>query len=148
MQCRVCNCQSASIYKCGNCNVALYCSVSCQASDWSTHVNKCNTNLHAVSLANTESFVLLYADSCVELAVESLAPNVVLGPETHENSTQIIRVESGSARFRIGAYTNTTELLTEGSIVIIPANTPHTVMAGVDGIKFSTTYSPPRVSNQ
>lgn len=36
------NCTNAATSKCGNCQTASYCSVKCQASDWSRHKKECN----------------------------------------------------------------------------------------------------------
>lgn len=36
------NCTNAATSKCGNCQTASYCSVKCQANDWSRHKKECN----------------------------------------------------------------------------------------------------------
>jgi len=70
----------------------------------------------------------------------NLKPLQELGSEIHKNTSQFIRVEQGSGTAVIG---NATYRLNNGSAVLIPGGTRHNILAGKNGMKLYTIYSPP-----
>lgn len=101
-------------------------------------------NLERKTRLNISPKSVLYKNSEIELAVESVEPYQSVARETHEHSTQFIRVESGSATIKVGSeeYKLSTSAGEVDSIVV-PKNVQHEIIAGAFGFKFYTIYAPP-----
>lgn len=101
-------------------------------------------NLERKTRLNVTPKSILYRNPDIELAVEAVAPNQKVAKETHKDSTQFIRAESGAATIVVNdrAYKISTSSEDPDSIVI-PKNTPHEIFAGPFGFKFYTIYAPP-----
>jgi mannose-6-phosphate isomerase-like protein (cupin superfamily) len=69
----------------------------------------------------------------------SLLPNEEIGMEVHPDNDQFFRFEKGTGKVII----NETEYDVEnGDAVIVPCGSNHNVIAGEDGLKLYTIYSP------
>lgn len=112
--------------KCTECNEIVY---------WSE-------NIQEKTLENNAPKALLYKDDNMELKVESVGSHQLLPREVHVHSTQFIRVEAGSGVITLNNNVRIKLNVLGNDSVIIPANTPHEIIAGKDGLKFYTIYSP------
>ena len=105
-----------------------------------------------LTLNNTSFRVVLYTSIHMQLVLMSLEAGQEIDRELHEHVDQFFRVEGGS----IDVYVeNPDEILigNEGDAVIVPAGTYHRVVAGENGAKLYTIYTPPnhpynRVQNE
>jgi mannose-6-phosphate isomerase-like protein (cupin superfamily) len=69
----------------------------------------------------------------------SLLPNEDIGMEVHPDNDQFFRFESGTGKVII----NETEYeVKDGDAVIVPSGANHNVIAGDQGLKMYTIYSP------
>jgi quercetin dioxygenase-like cupin family protein len=78
--------------------------------------------------------------AALTLAIVELPPGSAVPAHDHANE-QLGIVLRGSLDFEIGAER---QVLTQGDIYIIPANTPHRVVAGSDGAVVIDVFAPPR----
>lgn len=83
---------------------------------------------------------VLYTTKQMQLVLMSLKPNEEIGSEIHPNTSQFIRVESGNGTSILG---NKRYKLKNDSAIIIPSGVKHNVIAGKNGMKMYTIYSPP-----
>jgi quercetin dioxygenase-like cupin family protein len=74
------------------------------------------------------------------LAFIELAPDAVMPEHRHPNEQTGLLLR-GSLTFRIG---DETQELRPGSMWVIPADVPHTVVAGPDGAALAELFAPPR----
>lgn len=82
---------------------------------------------------------VLYTGEHCQLVLMSLLPNEEIGMEVHEENDQFFRFEKGSGKVII----NETEYeVKDGDAVIVPSGSKHNVIAGGDGLKLYTIYSP------
>jgi len=112
--------------KCTSCNEIVY---------WSE-------NIQEKTIENEEPKVLLYSDDNMELKVESVGPYQSVPNEVHPKSTQFIRVESGSGSVILDNKIEIKLDVLGNDSTIVPANTLHQIIAGKNGLKFYTIYSP------
>lgn len=103
------------------------------------------TNLNELTLSNTNYRCVIDTTRQMQLVVMNLLPNQEIGTEKHANATQYIRVEEGSGT-AISKDENKKISLSIGDIVIIESKTYHNIIAGDNGMKISTLYSPPQHS--
>lgn len=75
-----------------------------------------------------------------QLVLMYLRPGEEIGSEVHPNTSQFIRIESGSGRITLG---DRTFRVRDGFAVVVPPRTKHNVVAGKDGMRLYTVYSPP-----
>ena len=68
-----------------------------------------------------------------------LDPNEEIGMEVHEDNDQFFRFEKGQGKVIIDG--NEYEVK-DGTAVIVPSGAQHNVIAGSDGLKLYTIYSP------
>jgi quercetin dioxygenase-like cupin family protein len=76
----------------------------------------------------------------IMLAVVELDPGAVVAEHAHENE-QLGIVLSGAMSFRVGAQERE---LGPGGTWVIPANTPHSAVAGPEGAVVIDVFAPPR----
>lgn len=82
---------------------------------------------------------VLYTGEHCQLVLMSLLPNEEIGMEVHEENDQFFRFEKGSGKVII----NETEYeVKDGDAVIVPSGSNHNVIAGGEGLKLYTIYSP------
>jgi len=82
---------------------------------------------------------VLYTGEHCQLVLMSLLPNEEIGMEVHEDNDQFFRFEKGSGKVII----NETEYeVKDGDAVIVPSGSNHNVIAGGEGLKLYTIYSP------
>ena len=101
------------------------------------------TNIEKKTLDNTYHRNVLYTNVDMQLVVMDLLPNEEIGKEKHDGS-QFIKVEKGSG---IAIVKDKRYILKDGSALIINANTYHTIIAGDNGMKLYSIYSPPQHEN-
>jgi len=100
-----------------------------------------NINIEAETLDNTDYRRVLFTSVNNQLVVMNMPPNDELGMETHNDTAQFIRIESGAGK----AIINGKEYeLTDGSAIIIPKGTEHNVIntSDTNEMKLYTVYSP------
>jgi len=96
-------------------------------------------NIYDKTISNTYYRNVLYTTDDLQLVVMNLLPNQEIGKEKH-NGTQFIRIESGHGT---AIVKNKRYILREGSALIINPHSYHNIIAGSDGMKLYTIYSPP-----
>lgn len=82
----------------------------------------------------------LYTNKNQQLVVMNLLPGEEIGREKH-NGSQYFKIEEGSGR---GYTDNRWVKLIPGSVLIIDPNIYHNIIAGANGLKLYTIYSPPQ----
>ena len=97
-------------------------------------------NIENLTCKNTYYRNVLYTNDDMQLVVMNLLPNQEIGMEKHDGS-QFIRVEEGTGS---AIVKNDRYILKDGSAIIINANTNHNIIAGKNGIKLYSIYSPPQ----
>lgn len=96
-------------------------------------------NIEELTLSNANFRKVLYTGAHCQLVLMSLLPNEDIGMEVHPDNDQFFRFESGEGKVII----NETEYsVKDGDAVIVPAGASHNVVAGGEGLKMYTIYSP------
>lgn len=96
-------------------------------------------NIEEETLANSNFRKVLYTGAHCQLVLMSLLPGEDIGMEVHEDNDQFFRFEGGAGKVII----NETEYeVKDGDAVIVPAHSNHNVIAGSEGLKMYTIYSP------
>ena len=95
--------------------------------------------IEELTTSNDNFRKVLYTGEHCQLVLMSLLPNEEIGMEVHEENDQFFRFEKGSGKVII----NETEYeVKDGDAVIVPSGSKHNVIAGGDGLKLYTIYSP------
>ena len=81
----------------------------------------------------------------MEMKVIQLRANTSLPAEQHHDATQFFYVRHGSGTATIDG--NTSKIVS-GSAFYVPRGIVHSVMAGLDGLRMFTIYSPPEHHTQ
>ena len=97
-------------------------------------------NIENKTLDNTYYRNVLYTTENIQLVLMNLHPKQEIGNEKHDGS-QFIRVESGSGTAIVSGKKY---YLTDGSALVINPETYHNIIAGKDGMKLYSIYSPPQ----
>lgn len=97
-------------------------------------------NIEQKTLDNNFYRKVIHTTSDMQLVIMKLLPHEEIGMEKHDG-TQFIRVEAGSGSAIIKGKRHKLE---DGSAVIINKNTYHNIIAGKNGMKIYTLYSPPQ----
>ena len=102
------------------------------------------TNIEEKSLENTYFREVLFTAPLSQLVVMSLAPGEDIGMETHDDTDQFIRVESGRGKAILDGKEHA---LADGSAVVIPAGTKHNIVnaSSSEPLKLYTIYTPPGI---
>lgn len=96
-------------------------------------------NIENLTTENNNFRKILYTGAHSQLVLMSLLPNEEIGMEIHEGNDQFFRFESGNGKVII----NETEYeVKDGDAVIVPTGANHNVIAGENGLKLYTIYSP------
>ncbi|MFA6386592.1 MAG: cupin domain-containing protein [Candidatus Paceibacterota bacterium] len=96
-------------------------------------------NIESLTKENNNFRKVLYTGAHCQLVLMSLNPNEDIGMEVHPDNDQFFRFEAGTGKVII----NETEYqVADGDAVIVPSGANHNVIAGVNGLKMYTIYSP------
>lgn len=102
-------------------------------------------NIENLTVANDNFRKVLYTGEHCQLVLMSLLPNEEIGMEVHPDNDQFFRFEEGSGKVII----NETEYeVSDGDAVIVPCGSNHNVVAGENGLKLYTIYSPAHHKDQ
>lgn len=101
-----------------------------------------HTNIEKDTLDNTNFRKVLFTAKNTQLVVMSLKPGEDIGIETHDDTTQFLRFESGEGKCLIGGKEYNVK---DGDSVIIPQGSKHNVTntSDKDDLKLYSLYSPP-----
>lgn len=101
-------------------------------------------NIEKATLSNTNYRQVLYTNLNQQVVLMKLNAGEAIGNEVHNFQTQFIRIEAGLAYAIIGEGSKEAMRysLTDGDVIVIPAGTPHNIVA-VRETKLYTIYSPP-----
>jgi mannose-6-phosphate isomerase-like protein (cupin superfamily) len=97
------------------------------------------TNIEEKTLSNSYFRKVLYTNKQMQLVVMSLQPKEEIGMEVHKGS-QFIRVESGNG---IAIINDKRYILKEDYSIVIDAGSRHNIIAGKNGMKLYSIYTPP-----
>ena len=98
-------------------------------------------NIEKQTVANNRFRDVIHTTPQLQIALMSLNKGEIIPMEQHQNRTQFIRVESGKAAVTVGDEKLT---LSDGDIVVIPADTDHEVrQLGDEPLKLYSIYAPP-----
>lgn len=96
-------------------------------------------NIEKLTEENNDFRRVLYTGENSQLVLMSLLPNEDIGMEVHDENDQFFRFEKGKGKVLI----NETEYEVEdGDAIVVPKGARHNVVAGDEGLKMYTIYSP------
>ncbi len=96
-------------------------------------------NIESLTTENSNFRKVLYTGEHCQLVLMSLRANEDIGMEVHPDNDQFFRFEAGTGKVII----NETEYdVKDGDAVIVPSGANHNVIAGEQGLKLYTIYSP------
>ena len=101
-----------------------------------------HTDIEKKTLENGYFREVLFTGPHSQLVVMSLNPGEDIGQETHPDTDQFIRVESGNGKAILDGQEYQ---LADGSATVIPAGTEHNVLntSSTEPLKLYTVYTPP-----
>lgn len=102
-------------------------------------------NIEKLTIENDNFRKVLYTGLHSQLVLMSLLPNEEIGMEIHEENDQFFRFEKGSGKVLIDGTEYQVE---DGDAVVVPAGSEHNVIAGDEGLKLYTIYSPSHHKDQ
>lgn len=98
-------------------------------------------NIEKLTIDGNNYRKVLHTTTNLQLVLMSLKPNEEIGMETHTNTDQFFRFESGSGECIVG---DDTYKVNDGDCVIVPAGMSHNIKnTGENELKLYTIYSPP-----
>lgn len=97
-------------------------------------------NIEEKTLANNFFREVLFTGKYAQLVVMDLKPNEEIGMEVHETVDQFFRFEKGDGKVVMNGEESA---VSNGMAAIVPAGTQHNIIAGANGLKLYTIYSPP-----
>lgn len=103
-----------------------------------------HTNIDKDTVKNSNFRKVLFTSSKIQLVIMSLSPGQDIGEETHTDTDQFIRIERGEGEAIIGDKKYS---LLDGDAIIVPSGSKHNIIAGSEGMKLYTVYSPPHHEN-
>jgi len=96
-------------------------------------------NIEELTLENNNFRKVLYTGMHCQLVLMCLGANEDIGMEVHDENDQFFRFEGGDGMVIV----NDTEYsVKDGDAVIVPSGSNHNIIAGNNGLKFYTIYSP------
>ena len=100
------------------------------------------SNIEKDTVDNKNFRKVIYTGEHLQLVLMSLKPNEEIGEETHEDTDQFFRIESGEGKCVID---ETEYKLADGDSVIVPAGAKHNVinLSSTKELKLYTIYAPP-----
>jgi mannose-6-phosphate isomerase-like protein (cupin superfamily) len=100
-----------------------------------------HTDIEKKTLENGYFRQVLFTGPHSQLVVMALQPGEEIGQETHPDTDQFIRVESGEGKAILDGQEYR---LADGSALVIPAGTEHNVVnTSAEPLKLYTVYTPP-----
>lgn len=105
------------------------------------------TNVEMMAEKNDKFRIAIWTGGYVQMTLMCIEPCGDIGIERHDDTDQIIRVESGRAMVKMGKCERKMEYckcIKEGDVVFVPAGTWHNII-NVDNspLKLSSVYAPP-----
>lgn len=97
------------------------------------------SNIENDTIENDNFRKVLYTGKHCQLVLMKLDANEEIGLEVHEENDQFFRFEKGSGKVIIDGNEYDVK---DGSAVIVPSGAQHNVVAGAEGLKLYTIYSP------
>lgn len=97
------------------------------------------SNIEKDTLENENFRKVLYTSKHSQLVLMSLLPNEEIGMEVHSDNDQFFRIEKGAGKCIIDG--NEYEI-SDGFAIVVPSGVEHNVIAGEQGLKLYTIYSP------
>ena len=97
-------------------------------------------NLEKKTLRNVNYRKVIQTTDTMQLVLMNIQPNDNIPKEIHRKTTQFIRIESGSGYAILNGVKST---LSDGKAIVIPPGVEHEIVAGKNGMKLYTLYSPP-----
>lgn len=100
-----------------------------------------NANIEQLTLENENFRHVIYTGKYSQLVLMCLLPEEEIGVETHPNTDQFFRIESGDGKVVIDG---TEYSVTEGSACVVPAGAEHNVVntSSDHNLQLYTIYSP------
>ncbi len=96
-------------------------------------------SIEKLTTENNNFREVLYTGEHSQLVLMSLLADEEIGMEVHADNDQFFRFEKGEGKVII----NETEyMVKDGDAVIVPSGSKHNVIAGSNGLKLYTLYSP------
>lgn len=97
------------------------------------------TNIESGTLENENYRKVIHTSKKLQVVLMSVSDEI--GEETHDDTDQFIRVESGKGQAILDGKVHD---LSDGSAVVIPAGTKHNIVCTSDDpLKLYSIYSPP-----
>ena len=100
------------------------------------------SNIEKDTLDNTNFRKVVYTGKQLQLVLMSLKGGEEIGEETHRDTDQFFRFESGTGKCIID---NTEYLVKDGDVIVVPSGSKHNVI-NIDSkteLKMYTLYAPP-----
>lgn len=97
------------------------------------------SNIENDTIENDNFRKVLYTGKHCQLVLMKLDANEEIGMEVHQENDQFFRFEQGSGKVVIDGNEYDVK---DGSAVIVPSGAQHNVVAGAEGLKLYTIYSP------
>jgi mannose-6-phosphate isomerase-like protein (cupin superfamily) len=97
-------------------------------------------NIEKETINNTNFRKVLFTGLHSQLVLMALKPNEDIGQEKHDKVDQFFRVDKGTGKVIIDGKEKE---IKDGTAFVIPAGTEHNVIAGDQGLKLYSVYSPP-----
>lgn len=96
-------------------------------------------NIEELTEKNDNFRKVLYTGAHSQLVLMSLPANEDIGMEIHSENDQFFRFESGDGKVIID---ETEYDVKDGDAIVVPSGASHNVIAGINGLKMYTIYSP------
>lgn len=96
-------------------------------------------NIEKLTTENENFRKVLYTGEHCQLVLMSLLAGEEIGMEVHHDNDQFFRFEKGSGKVIIN---ETEHEVVDGDAVVVPCGSNHNVIAGDQGLKMYTIYSP------
>lgn len=96
-------------------------------------------NIESLTTENINFRKVLYTGEHCQLVLMSLLAGEEIGMEVHTDNDQFFRFEKGFGKVIIDEIEYE---VVDGDVVIVPSGSRHNVIAGMDGLKMYTIYSP------
>lgn len=103
-------------------------------------------NIEQLTEENSNFRRVLYSGSKLQLVLMSIEPGKEIGGETHANTDQFFRIESGKGRLVIDSKTHK---IKAGDGIVVPAGAHHNLICtSHEALKVYTIYGPPHHQDQ
>lgn len=97
-------------------------------------------NINSLTVKNKYYRKVLFTTNELQLVLMCLESGEEIGMESHLSTTQFIRVEEGSG---YAIVSGKKYRLKDDDAIVIPSRSRHNIVAGKEGMKLYTIYSPP-----